>query len=320
MSPKKKSALTRLRESIWLSSNFHSESIIKCDLFWSSNFHVLFECVCRDSVRKQCSWGDNHEDRLKLFPWKIRCPLFPYDYSEPGTNAIYLKDRGSKKKKSVWILCELSFPEAMSEKSPVSTVHCGCHSRCAVSSQARLSLNRTLNLSCCESPRIATQSNTTSVAPRYNTGFRYRASNAAHSKKTAEIPSFTYLLTTFQNVMPGKRGVTLWGSFPCRPRRRTIKGDKAGAAQTHDDRKHTQNTHHTSTAETEAGPFHSKTWESGKKRDKREERVKRSNQSGQNRQHKARATSFPCRWKKGKVRNEVKFPLKQILASTHQTK
>lgn len=54
-----------------------------------------------------------------------------------------------------------------------------------------------------------------SVAPRFNTGFQ---TLRTPKKKKSEIPllhaSFN---ATFQNVIRGKRGATLWSSFPCRP-------------------------------------------------------------------------------------------------------
>lgn len=155
-------------------------------------------------------------------------------------------------------LCGPSFPEAMSEKSPLSTVSCGCHSTCAASSQAALSLNETLNFQRRQSPQIT---NASSVTVCFNGAFE----TFCTEKKRNPLPHASFK-ATFQSVIrERRRGATLQSSFPCRPRRRAITGDKAGTVQTRALQTHTQNAHHTSVAETTAGRFQSETRDSWKK-------------------------------------------------------
>lgn len=79
-------------------------------------------------------------------------------------------------------------------------------------------------------------------------------------KKSQKSPSFTHLLTQlFKTSLEGREERRCEAHSPADPRRRAIKGDKAGAEEIQEDRKHTQNTHHTSEAETTAGRFQSKT-------------------------------------------------------------
>lgn len=269
----------RLRESIRLSSDFHSQSIIKCDLSQAAFFafclsaSVAIECennAAREIIMKtDWSYFTGKSGVLYFRTTIQRQEWTPFilgteDLKKNNTKQNkkkLIRSTGKKKKcRKTSVLCARSFPAAMSEKSPLSTVSCGCHSRCAVSSQARLSFKRHNEF------LTFTQSNALSVAPCFNAGIQ----TLRTQKNRVRNPLLDVSLNaTFQDVIRGKRGATLRSSFPCLPRRRAIKGDKAGAAEIREGRKHTQNTHHTSVAETTAGRFQSKTWESGKKKERK---------------------------------------------------
>lgn len=174
-------------ESFWLSSDFHSQSIIKCDLSEAAIFTYHLSASVAIACKNNAAWEIIMKTDCSYFAGKSGVLYFrttiqrqewtPFilgaeDLKKTKTKLI--RSTGKKKLKTS-VLCELSLPEAMSEKSPLSTVSCGCHSRCAVSSQARLSLNETMNLYNVANrpglPRSPTHW-ATSVAPRFNTGFQ----------------------------------------------------------------------------------------------------------------------------------------------------